>query len=59
MPARKVAFVTGVTGQDGAHLAHRLLEDGWTVYGGFLEQNLAYGLSRHHQAPETRRIPAW
>lgn len=31
----KAAFVTGVTGQDGAHLAHRLLETGWTVYGGF------------------------
>jgi GDPmannose 4,6-dehydratase len=35
MTTPKVAFVTGVTGQDGAHLAHRLLEDGWTVYGGF------------------------
>ncbi|NIO43198.1 MAG: NAD-dependent epimerase/dehydratase family protein [Burkholderiales bacterium] len=32
---RKVAFVTGVTGQDGAHLAKRLLDEGWTVYGGF------------------------
>ena len=31
----KVAFVTGVTGQDGAHLASRLLEDDWKVYGGF------------------------
>ena len=32
---RKVAFVTGVTGQDGAHLAEHLLRDGWRVYGGF------------------------
>ncbi len=31
----KVAFVTGVTGQDGAHIASRLLDDGWKVYGGF------------------------
>lgn len=31
----KAAFVTGVTGQDGAHLASRLLDDGWEVYGGF------------------------
>jgi GDPmannose 4,6-dehydratase len=31
----KIALITGVTGQDGAHLASRLLEDGWTVYGGF------------------------
>lgn len=32
---QKVAFVTGVTGQDGAHLAANLLRDGWRVYGGF------------------------
>ena len=32
---QKVAFVTGVTGQDGAHLAAHLLKDGWRVYGGF------------------------
>ena len=32
---QKVAFVTGVTGQDGAHLAARLLRDGWRVCGGF------------------------
>jgi len=35
MASNKVAFITGVTGQDGAHLAHRLIEDGWQVYGGF------------------------
>jgi GDPmannose 4,6-dehydratase len=32
---QKVAFVTGVTGQDGAHLAAHLLRDGWRVCGGF------------------------
>ena len=31
----KVAFITGVTGQDGAHLAELLIRDGWKVYGGF------------------------
>lgn len=31
----KVAFITGVTGQDGALLASHLLRDGWDVYGGF------------------------
>jgi GDPmannose 4,6-dehydratase len=35
MSRQKVAFITGVTGQDGAHLARELLDDGWTVYGGF------------------------
>ncbi|HYD03352.1 MAG TPA: GDP-mannose 4,6-dehydratase [Alphaproteobacteria bacterium] len=29
----KVAFVTGVTGQDGSYLAEFLLEKGYTVYG--------------------------
>jgi GDPmannose 4,6-dehydratase len=30
----KKAFITGVTGQDGAWLAQLLLEKGYTVYGG-------------------------
>ncbi len=30
----KTAFVSGVTGQDGAYLAKFLLERGYTVYGG-------------------------
>ena len=29
------AIVTGITGQDGAYLAHLLLEKGYTVYGTF------------------------
>lgn len=32
---QKVALITGVTGQDGAHLAAELVRDGWHVYGGF------------------------
>jgi GDPmannose 4,6-dehydratase len=32
---KKVAFITGVTGQDGAYLAKFLLENGWEVHGGF------------------------
>jgi GDPmannose 4,6-dehydratase len=30
----KVAFITGITGQDGSWLAKLLLEKGYTVYGG-------------------------
>jgi GDPmannose 4,6-dehydratase len=30
----KIAFVTGITGQDGAWLSKLLLEKGYTVYGG-------------------------
>ncbi len=31
----KTAFITGITGQDGAYLAKYLLEKGYKVYGGF------------------------
>jgi GDPmannose 4,6-dehydratase len=33
IPQRKVALVTGITGQDGAYLAELLLEKGYTVHG--------------------------
>lgn len=29
----KVAFITGITGQDGSYLAELLLSKGYTVYG--------------------------
>ncbi len=32
-PERKVALITGVTGQDGAYLAHLLLAKGYVVHG--------------------------
>ncbi|MCU7799632.1 MAG: GDP-mannose 4,6-dehydratase [gamma proteobacterium symbiont of Lucinoma myriamae] len=32
---KPIAFITGVTGQDGAHLADLLLSKGYYVYGGF------------------------
>lgn len=32
---QKTAFITGVTGQDGAYLAQLLLEKGYTVYGAY------------------------
>jgi len=32
---QKVAFITGVTGQDGAHLAKYLLWNDYRVYGGY------------------------
>src|SRR5690554_2650237 len=31
----KKSIITGITGQDGAYLAHLLLEKGYTVYGTF------------------------
>lgn len=31
----KTAFITGITGQDGAYLAKFLLRKGYTVYGGY------------------------
>jgi GDPmannose 4,6-dehydratase len=35
MNEKKVALVTGITGQDGAYLSALLLEKGYTVYGTF------------------------
>ena len=32
---RKIAVITGITGQDGAYLAQFLLEKGYTVYGTY------------------------
>jgi GDPmannose 4,6-dehydratase len=29
----KVAFITGITGQDGSYLAEFLLEKGYTIFG--------------------------
>ena len=33
MSSKKVALVTGITGQDGAHLARLLLDKGYIVHG--------------------------
>ena len=42
----KVAFITGVTGQDGAYLSELLLEKGYVVHG----------LKRRSSSFNTRRI---
>ncbi|HUM67094.1 MAG TPA: GDP-mannose 4,6-dehydratase, partial [Chitinophagaceae bacterium] len=33
MKDKKIALITGITGQDGAYLAEFLLEKGYTVHG--------------------------
>jgi GDPmannose 4,6-dehydratase len=33
MTGSKIALITGVTGQDGAHLARLLLDKGYVVHG--------------------------
>ena len=43
---RKVALITGVTGQDGSYLAELLLEKGYEVHG----------LVRRHSISNTQRI---
>jgi GDPmannose 4,6-dehydratase len=42
----KIAFITGITGQDGSYLAELLLDKGYTVYG----------LKRNHSYINTTRI---
>ena len=36
---KPTAFITGITGQDGAHLAYLLLSKGYKVYGGHRRSN--------------------
>lgn len=37
---KPIAFIAGITGQDGAHLADLLLKKGYEVYGGFRRGSL-------------------
>lgn len=46
MLAQKIAFCTGITGQDGSYLAEKLLEQGYKVHG----------LIRRNSLPNTTRI---
>jgi len=42
----KVAFITGITGQDGSYLAELLLEKGYAVYGIVRRTSLLYSYTR-------------
>ena len=42
----KLAFITGITGQDGSYLAELLLEKGYTVYGIVRRTSLLYSYTR-------------
>ena len=42
----KLAFITGITGQDGSYLAELLLEKGYKVYGIVRRTSLLYSHTR-------------
>ena len=42
----KLAFITGITGQDGSYLAELLLDKGYKVYGFVRRTSLVYSYSR-------------
>jgi GDPmannose 4,6-dehydratase len=42
----KLAFITGITGQDGSYLAELLLEKGYKVYGIVRKTSLLYSYTR-------------
>ena len=46
MAQRRVAFITGVTGQDGAYLAELLLKKGYVVHGVKRRSSRSAPLSR-------------
>lgn len=43
---KKIAFVTGITGQDGSYLAELLIEKGYKVYGIVRRTSLLYSHTR-------------
>ena len=42
----KIAFITGITGQDGSYLAELLLDKSYKVYGIVRRTSLVYSYSR-------------
>ncbi|KAL1411015.1 hypothetical protein Q8F55_001960 [Vanrija albida] len=52
--ARKVALITGITGQDGSYLAELLLDKGYQVHG-IIRRSSSFNTSRlHHLFSEAR-----
>ena len=55
MENRKVALITGITGQDGSYLAELLLSKGYDVHGTIRRSSTDYR-ERIAQSVEERRI---
>jgi GDPmannose 4,6-dehydratase len=55
----RVAFITGITGQDGSYLAELLLEKGYTVHG-LIRRTSSFGTTRlehlYHDPHEASRL---
>jgi GDPmannose 4,6-dehydratase len=56
MTSRKKALITGVTGQDGMHLADLLLEKDYEVYGLVNGQRLSNGDKLFHEYPDVIQV---
>ena len=48
MENRKVALITGITGQDGSYLAELLLSKGYDVHGTIRRSSTTIRLSKSH-----------
>ena len=46
MENKKVALITGITGQDGSYLAEFLLEKGYEVHGGIKRRASSFNMQR-------------
>ena len=42
----KIAFITGITGQDGSYLAELLIEKGYKIYGIVRRNSVLYNEKR-------------
>ena len=57
-PARKVALITGITGQDGSYLTDLLLEKGYEVHG-IIRRSSSFNTGRidHVYKDKHRSVP--
>ena len=56
---KKIAFVTGMTGQDGPYLAKHLLEKDYKVYGIVRRTSLLYSNKRIDHIRKKNNIEIW
>ena len=43
---KKIAFITGITGQDGSYLSELLIEKGYKIYGIVRRNSILYNFKR-------------
>ena len=55
----KIAFITGITGQDGSYMAELLIEKGYKIYGIVRRTSLVYTSTRLDHIRSHRNSFLW